>query len=289
MTIDGDHSVTILASADGEPVALHDFGGLGPPLLLGHGNGLNAGMWAAVVPHLRGQVHCYGIDLRGHGACRPGGSGYSVERRSFGEDVLACVDAVGGPVAYAGHSLGGAAGLFAALARPDAFRALWLFEPVLIPAGFTRPEGPMHLVEAARRRRMTFDSVDDAVAHLSAKPPFAGLDPVAVRAYVTIGTYPVADGVRLSCEGENEARVFGSGEPLDFDRLDTVTIPAVVAAGAVVDEAHAIPAQLASVVAEALGNARYEPHDDLDHFGPMQAPEGIAASILDHVLPHVRS
>jgi pimeloyl-ACP methyl ester carboxylesterase len=59
-----------LQDDDGEHAALHDLGGDGPALLLTHGNGLNAGMWATVVPHLRATFRCFGLDFRGHGASR---------------------------------------------------------------------------------------------------------------------------------------------------------------------------------------------------------------------------
>jgi pimeloyl-ACP methyl ester carboxylesterase len=282
--IDPDHPVEILTSDDGEQVALHDFGGIGPPILFGHGNGLNAGMWVAAVPHLMDRYHCYGIDLRGHGRCRPVKPDYSVARQRFGEDVLTCVDQVDGPVRYAGHSLGGAAGIFATLARPDAFVAMWLFEPVLLPADIERPVGgpPSSLIEGARNRRMDFESVDDAVARFISKPPFAWCDPAAVRGYVEIGTYPTEDGVRLSCEASDEARVFGSSEPIDFAVLGDLSVSTVVAAGGDSDEAHAIPARVAPLVADALGDATLERHDVLSHFGPMQAPKAMAKSIADH-------
>ena len=284
-SVSGDHNVEILTSDDGEQVALHDFGGDGPPLLLGHGNGLNAGMWAAAVPYLAERFHCFGIDLRGHGRCRPVRPDYAVDRARFGEDVLTCIDHVGGPVRYAGHSLGGAAAIFASLVRPDAFLAMWLFEPVILPPDFVRTgEGPPStLIEGARNRRMQFDSVEDAVARFISKPPFSWCDPVAVRGYVEIGTYPVEGGVRLSCEAENEARVFGSSEPIDFADLGAVTIPTVIAAGGDDDEAHAIPAKAAPLVAEALGAGRLERHEALSHFGPMQAPRAMAASVIEHV------
>jgi pimeloyl-ACP methyl ester carboxylesterase len=276
-------STRIVTSADGEPVALHQLGGEGPALLLGHGNGLNAGMWAAVAPHLRHRFRCYGIDLRGHGAARPRNPDYSVARDRFAEDVLACIEAVGGgPVCYGGHSLGGAAALFAVLNQPELFRGLWLFEPVVVPLSFGERLMPSALIEIARRRRADFDSLDDAMARLSSKPPFASCDPVAVRAYLEIGTYPTSTGVTLSCRPENEARVFGSGELVDFARLGQVAVPTVVVAGGEGADVHAIPAQVAPLIAEALGNARFELHADLTHFGPMEAPAVIAASIAAH-------
>ena len=279
-------STQLIASADGEPVALHDFGGDGPAILFGHGNGLNAGMWAAVVPHLRGRFHCYGIDLRGHGAAGNRDTSYSVDRNRFADDVMACIQAVGAPACYAGHSLGGAAAVFAAIRRPELFRGLWLFEPVVVPTGvFDERPKPTFLIEASRRRRMDFDSLDDAVARLGSKPPFNGCDPVAVRAYLEIGTFPTDGGVRLACSGENEARVFGSGEEVDFARLAAITVPTVVVSGGSADEANALPPQLAPLVAQAIPGARHEHHPGLSHFGPMEDGVAMAASLTAFYLP----
>ena len=280
--------VRILASADGEPVALHDFGGPGPALLLGHGNGLNAGMWAAALPHLVGLgFHCYGLDLRGHGACRPTRVDYDTSRRRFAEDVLAAVDGIGGgPVAYAGHSLSGASGVLAALLRPAAFAALWVYEPVLTPAGAVRSgDDPALLAAATRKRRTEFASVDDAFGRLTSKPPFDRCDPAAVRGYLEIGTRPVDGRVRLTCRAEDEARVFGSVEALDFTRLAGLTVPVTVAYGAAAPPDVPGPGALAPLVAEALDNARLERHEHLTHFGPMEDGAAMARSIATAVTP----
>jgi len=277
--------VKLVSSSDGEPVAVHDFGGHGAPLLLGHGNGLNSGMWAPVLPLLVEHFSCYGVDLRGHGRAHAVSEGHSVDREHFAADVLAAVDAIGAPVRYAGHSLGGAAALYAAMARPSAFASLWLYEPVVVPTGFVREDhaGPELLIKASRRRRLDFDSIDDAVDRFSSKPPFFGCDSFAVRGYVEIGSYATEDGIRLSCTGENEARVFETVSELDFGRLADIAVPSLVVSGGSVDELNALPPRMAPLVSEALGNARWEQHRWLSHFGPMEAPRTIARSIIEHM------
>ena len=275
-----------LTSGDGEQVVLHDLGGAGPPLLLGHGNGLNTGMWVPAVLSLRAKFRCFGVDLRGHGVCRVVQSDYSVERDRLGEDLMACVDTIGEPVAYAGHSLGGAAAIYGSLARPSLFSAMWLFEPVVIGDWVDRSSPPSALVEMTRRRRSEFESVDDAVQRFMAKPPFNQCDVAAVRAYVEFGTRPSgADrpSIELTCRPDDEARVFGSGQPMDFGRLGAITTPTVIAAGANVEDLHAIPAQMAAPLAEAMPNARLELHHSLGHFGPMEAPEVVAGAITTHI------
>jgi pimeloyl-ACP methyl ester carboxylesterase len=277
-------STSLLESSEGEHAALHDFGGDGPPLLLSHGNGLNSGMWRAVVPYLAGRYHCYGLDLRGHGACRPVDPCYSVERDRFADDVFAAIDALGGgPIYYAAHSLGGASAVFAALRQPEAFVGLWLFEPVVVPTTFDLNSGPSFLIEAARRRRMEFESVDSALENFMDKPPFMSCEIDAVRGYVEMGTRPLqSGGVRLSCEGEDEARVFESGQPMDFGRLAVITCPTVVASGENTGGPHSIPAAVAPLIAEALPKAVLEEHVGLTHFGPMENAAVIAASIIAH-------
>jgi pimeloyl-ACP methyl ester carboxylesterase len=280
-------STSVLVSADGEHAALHDLGGDGPALLLSHGNGLNAGMWRAVVRHLQGHFHCHGLDLRGHGANRPTRPDYDVGRERFAEDVRAAIDALGGqPVFYAAHSLGGASGLFAARRWPELFRAMWLFEPVVLSDQFAREGPPSFLVEASRRRRMEFDSAEQAIANFAAKPPFDACEPEALRGYVEFGSRSLPDGrIRLSCEGEDEARVFETGEPVPFATLASIVCPVVVARGSETAEAHAIPAAMAAPIAEALPSGRLETFEGLTHFGPMEDAEAIARSILAHFVP----
>lgn len=287
LTPPAPRSTVLVNSADGETLAVHDFGGEGPDLLLCHGNGLNAGMWRAALPHLVDRFHCWGLDLRGHGANRPESVTYDVNRDRFAEDVFAAMDHIaanGGaaPAFYAAHSLGGAAGVHAARREPQRFRGLWLFEPVVVSDDFVRPGPPSFLIEASRRRRMEFGSAEEAFENFCSKPPFNTCDPEAVRGYVEIGVRLIGEGpaVRLSCEGENEARVFGSGQPLDFSTLAAITCPTVIARGENTGDAHAIPAAMAEPISKAIPGATLIEFSGLTHFGPMEAPAEIAASII---------
>ena len=276
-----------LRDDDGEHAALHDLGGDGPPLLLTHGNGLNVGMWATVVPHLRTTFHCYGLDFRGHGASRQVHARIPVERDWFTAEVLAAVDAIGGaPTLAAGHSLGATALLCAERQQPGTLAAAWAFEPVLVPDTWDSRSPPSDLAAASRRRRLVFPSVQDAVDRFLSKPPFSQCEPDAVWAYVEDGTAPQADGtVTLTCTGETEARIYETNEPLDFSGFAAIACPFVVAAGGATAAGNELPPMLAPLVAAALGNGRLEVLPGVTHFAPMEDGALVARSILDHLAP----
>lgn len=266
-------------STDGVTIALHDLGGDGAPVLLCHPTGFLAMTWAPLAEHLADVARCWALDFRGHGdSTAPTG-------RDFGwagmaDDVLAVVDDLGvAGVRAVGHSMGGAALLMAEQRRAGTFSHLWLFEPIVLPAG---PAGPPvrsnPLAEAAARRRPWFPDRDTAYANFAAKPPLATLDPAALRAYVDHGLRDTPDGdaVELKCTPEVEAAVFrGSVGNPTFDHLDRVRCPTTVAASG--DREG--PAQLAPRIVERLPDGRLERHPNLTHFGPMEDPAGMAAAV----------
>jgi pimeloyl-ACP methyl ester carboxylesterase len=111
-------------SADGTRIAFWREGS-GPPLVLVHGTASDHNRWARAVRALAPSFTVYAIDRRGRG-----GSGdaeeYELEREV--EDVVAVVDAVGGPVTLLGHSYGGICALEAA-PRSAGVERLILYEP----------------------------------------------------------------------------------------------------------------------------------------------------------------
>jgi pimeloyl-ACP methyl ester carboxylesterase len=273
-------------STRGVTVALHDLGGDGPPVLMCHPTGFHGMTWAPLAAELAPVARCWAPDLRGHGDATPPADG-DYDWRGMGDDVLAVVDEIGRLTGAAGlrgvgHSMGGAALVLAELERPGTFSSLWLYEPILIPSleGTPRTDargGPNPMAERARKRRRSFPDRDAAYENYAAKPPMSTMTPAALRAYVDHGFRDTPGGeVELKCTPEVEADVFGSsGSPRAFDRLDEVACPVAIVVGG----DGGMPAQLAPLVARALPHGRLEPHPELTHFGPMEDPPAMAASV----------
>lgn len=271
-------------STDGGELALYDFGGDGASdVLLVHATGFCAGVWTPVVAHLDGW-RTSALDVRGHGRSTTPPSG--MDWHGTARDVLDAVDALGLERPFGvGHSMGGASLLLAELARPGTFRALWVFEPIVFPtAGAAEGGVPVEnpLAAGARRRRSRFDSAEDAYANFASKPPLSALAPAALAAYVEYGFDVLPDGaIELRCAPETEARTYEMGmRHGGFERLGEIRCPVTVLRGL---EDRPGPASVAPLVAEALPAGVLEDHPELGHFGPLEDPRAMAASIRSAV------
>lgn len=265
-------------STDHVDVAVHDLGGTGGPALLAHATGFHGRIWEPLAGHLHG-LHSWAPDLRGHGDS-PVPDGHDMVWDRFADDVLAVVDGLGldRPVGV-GHSKGGAALVLAEQRRPGTFSVLWLYEPVIFPPGMAAPagDGVSPLALSAANRRAVFASEDAALANFAGKPPMDAFAPEVLEAYVRHGFRPDPGGIRLKCHPAVESAVYGmGGRHRAFDDLGEVTIPVTVARGR---PGTGAPVDVAAQIAEALPAGRLETHHDLGHFGPMEAPAAMAASI----------
>ena len=207
-----------------------------------------------------------------------------VERSRLVTEVLNAVTAIGeGPIDAVGHSLGGATLLRTEVENHQTFQKLWLFEPVMVPEGQPRPDGDHPLVIAARRRRSEFASLDEFIARLMSKPPYAQCEEAAVRAYAELGSKPTTAGIVLTCSGETEAEIFSSGTPTDFSTLAQVKSSVVVARGEAVAPGNELPPAMAEPIASHLGNGELLTMEGLTHFGPMEDGERVAQAVLAHL------
>jgi pimeloyl-ACP methyl ester carboxylesterase len=268
-----------LPSTDGVEVAVYDFGGEGPPLLLVHPTSFLAKALAPLAKALAARYHCWGADLRGHGlTASPEGLTYAW--RGFAEDVRAVVDglALDRPFAV-GHSSGGASVLLAEAEWPATFQALWGYEPIVWPDPERARPRAERLAAGALRRRDRFSSREEAYENFLSKPPFSTLSDAALRAYVQHGFADEEDGtVALRCRREVEAEIYVRAVEGDrFARLPEVACPVTVACGALTD---AITPELGERLVSALPHAELVVFEGLGHFGPLEDPPRVATAVL---------
>lgn len=294
-TVDGSYRPrqSRCTTPDDVGIAVYDFGGRGPDLLLVHATGFCAEVFTPLARHLGDSFHCFGLDLRAHGASdRPPDGIFAWS--GFATDVLAVVDHLGlASVSGFGHSCGGASLLLAELDHPGTFGSLYCFEPVVlpVPGGGEPPwfeDNP--LTAGARRRRDSFPSAEDAFVNFSSKPPFSDLDPEVLRWYVEAGFEPIpgaegGDGrsIRLRCRREDEAMVYAYGAShCVYARLPEIGCRVALACGERTDAFG--PSFLEADVAR-LRDSSIEVLPGLGHFGPLQRPEAVAASVARSLNP----
>jgi pimeloyl-ACP methyl ester carboxylesterase len=283
-------STHFVPSTAGVRVAVHDLGGpddpTAPVLLFSHATGFHGSVWSPLASHLSDRFRCLAVDLRGHGLSETPESA-TLAWSGMGDDVAAVLasDLVGpGRAVHGiGHSLGGAALVLAAGQRPEAFRSMWLYEPVIVGSGMQLGAGaPNPLADGAARRRASFASYDEALANFSSKPPLDALHPDALAAYVTGGFAPQADGtVALRCTPATEAAVFrcaaGSGA---WDVLPGLDLPIAIVAGR--DDGLG-PVAFAVPVVDRLRHGTLVERRHLGHFGPLEDLSGAARDIVSWV------
>jgi pimeloyl-ACP methyl ester carboxylesterase len=108
----------VVPSVDGTPIAYEVHGSGEPTLILVHGWSCDARYWREQLAHFAARHRVVTVDLAGHGHSGAGRKDYTV--RSFGEDVRAVADVVGGDqLILVGHSMGGLVIAEAARLLPD--------------------------------------------------------------------------------------------------------------------------------------------------------------------------
>jgi pimeloyl-ACP methyl ester carboxylesterase len=279
-----------VTATDGFRIAIHDFGGDGPPLLLAHATGMHGWIWKPVADHLVDRAHCVALDLRGHGDSEvPDGTDLSWN--CFASDVLAAARELGGSeIIGVGHSLGGAALIMAELEAPGTFEQLFLYEPALnAELGGQDWESLLvfrdAMVEMTARRRGSFPSRAEALANYVGKPPMDQFQAATLGAYVEHGFSDQDDSrgksVSLKCAPETEARIYAATYDHDTGgRLHAITCPVTVASGS---ETGELQRKSVETLAARFGWTHVV-LADADHFGPLQQPKQFAAMVARHTV-----
>jgi pimeloyl-ACP methyl ester carboxylesterase len=248
-----------------------------------HATGFHGRVWEPFVPRLREHFSVIALDQRGHGDSDKPPSGYEWEK--FGEDVLAVVDHLHvSSIAGLGHSAGATALVFAETARPGTFSRLVLLDPTLLPPEFrtVAPRGLNPMSEQARKRRAVWDSADELFERLRAGTPLAGWREDFLRAYVSYGTEPRADGtVALKCPPDIEAQVYAAAPAHGgWERLSELRCPTLLVTG---ESSHLWADGRNEIAAAQISDVRVRRIEG-GHFFPMENPDATTAAILPFLI-----
>ena len=267
-------------------LAIHDWGGDGPPVLLAHPTGFHGRVWAPVAHQLvAAGRRVWSFDFRGHGDSEaPSLDAESYSWHGFADDVLQVAHELGlagdPSLTACGHSKGGASLLLAEAKEPHSFPRIWAYEPIVFATPEALPpQEDFFLAKAARKRRNEWKSVDDAFEAYASKPPLNVMTEESLRAYVEYGLRDRGDGVfELKCRPEVEARVYAMGPNHGaWSVLPEIQAQVRVVCG---ETSSDIGPPLATQIAERLPHGSLEVMPGLGHFGPQQAPDACSASIL---------
>lgn len=213
------------------PIPFHDFGGGGPLIHLAHANGYPPAVYRRMVEPLLDHHRVIGIHQR---PLWPGEPWEGFESwHVLGRDLADFLDEHGlRGIVGLGHSLGGVATMYAALERPELFRALVLIEPVFLPPALLEgAEGldedalaeRVPLIAATRGRRTHWPDRASAFEHFRAKPVFAAMSDEALWDYVDGALMPAAADASAARGGgsRDEADLEGDdGDPRDETDLE---------------------------------------------------------------------
>lgn len=270
------------SSADGTQIAVYDFGGNGPDLLLGHATGFCAKVWQPVAEQLIEHFRVVAYDLRGHGRSQsPGGDRGAWDWSHYAEDAHAALQLTGLQHPYSvGHSCGAATALLLEQAHPGTFRAMVGFEPVMFDANPpTGPDENRDLAVRTRARRRSFDSYDAAFDNFAVKGPFTKLHPDALRSYVNNGFAVSPEGITLRCRPEDEAAVYVMASAhTGFVHLASVECPVTVVRGS---ESVAFDEETLVKVAQRVQNGTFVQVHGVGHFGALEDPQTFVDIVIN--------
>lgn len=192
------------------------------PLHFAHANGFNGQTYSRILSGLSDRFHIRAWDARGHGATTlPADPARHRNWYVYRDDLIAMIEpfvkATGRKIILAGHSMGGAASVMAAAARPDLVRGLVLVDPVMIPSGaryimlLSQRLGfdgnPLAL--GAEKRRASFPDKESAVSRYEGRGAFRTWPRGFIEDYIAGGTRTRDDGqIELSCAPAWEAANF---------------------------------------------------------------------------------
>ena len=266
---------------------LHEFGGRGPVIHLAHANGFPPAAYGPLAEVLTERFHVVGLPAR---TLWPGSWPESIsDQHPLADDLVDGLDTLGLRDIYGvGHSLGGVLTLWAAIRRPDLFRAVVLIDPVILPPSWLQVIRLMRWlglywyqprVQGALHRRRVWPDRPACYEHYRAKRLFARWPEPSLRAYVEAGTRPRADGqVELVYPPEWEARVFATTPTGIWEDVPQLRVPALFVRG---ERSEVFRPECQRLIARQLPGAQFVVIPNAGHLAPLERPVETGAAIRE--------
>ncbi len=238
--------------------------GEGPPIVLLHGLGGSANVWHGVVGALQQHHHCVAVDLRGHGRSQGRGK-FSIE--GWAQDIQRLIAHLElPPVAVVGHSLGTLVAQQLAVSAPDVVDELVLvggvsyFEPATADAYRQRAD----TVEAEG-----MDALVDAWLAGAVSQQSHALQP---------GMVGLLRELFLRNEPQHYAKACRALADATRIPRDEIGQPTLIIAGTY---DRSTPLAMAEELKSSIPVSRIKLIPSVGHWLPLEAPEPIAAAILE--------
>lgn len=267
------------------PIPVVDFGGSGPTLHFAHANAYPPRCYRQLLQPLTADFHIWTMEQR---PLWPDQSPQQLDSWNlFVEDLLRALDQCGFKrLIGAGHSLGAAITMMAAVQRPALFSALVLIEPVLLPPdlleaarAYPKQAESIPLVQRARKRRNRWPDRRHAFAHFRSKSVFAALSDEALWDYVNHGLQETPEGdVVLRFPRDWEAQIYAR-PPLDIWQIvPQIKAPSLAIRGARSDTVGDEAWRRWQALQPA---AHFTELEDAGHLAPLEQPQRMATIIRD--------
>jgi pimeloyl-ACP methyl ester carboxylesterase len=267
------------------PIPFDDFGGEGPKLHFAHANGYPPACYRRMIEPLTDRYQVLAVH---HRPLWPGtmpeelASWYQI-----GQDMIQFLDENNlSNIVGVGHSLGAVATMFAAVKRPELFRAVVLIEPVLLMPAILQlfASQPIEaltedfpLMRITKSRRNSWESREEAFEHYRPKRIFAKWSDDVLWDYIWHGLQKNEAGeIELIYAPEWEARIYALPPTDIWDLIPKIGQPTFGIRGAETDTLVPAAWQLWQM---AQPKGKFLNIDGCDHMLPMEKPVEIATAI----------
>jgi pimeloyl-ACP methyl ester carboxylesterase len=167
-------------------------------IIFSHGNSFPASTYTQLFKSLRSRkFKVKAIEKYGHDPRYPVSNNWPHLVQHLIDFTQTTIQKTGAPVWLVGHSLGGFLSLMAAAKRPDLVHGVVLLDSPIVGGWRSKALGVMKTTQimkavspgaVSRKRRNSWDSIEEAFAHFRAKKAFSLWDEQVLRDYVTHGT-----------------------------------------------------------------------------------------------------